>query len=115
MKMHVPLSAALRRAYSYEAGDEGEALSQVTPALRCLDAPRLGVAKRLALAAYQDALHCERCRRVLAERFDRLGSTLFSDDDPRELAACFDAPDACTVRLLAACIVLFGRSRESVH
>jgi len=35
--------------------------------------------------------------------------------DPRELACCFDAADACTLRLLAACIVLFGRPRETVH
>jgi hypothetical protein len=52
---------------------------------------------------------------VIEQRFDRLGSTLFRDDDPYELARCFDGADACTVRLLAACIVLFGRDRESVH
>ena len=72
-------------------------------------------ARQLALGVYLEAQHCEHCRRILAERFDRLGSTLFSDDDPRDLAACFDGADACTIRLLAACIVLFGRPRESVH
>jgi hypothetical protein len=114
MKMHIPVSATLRRAYSFQA-DEGSALSQVAPALRYFDVTTHGAATRLALAAYLDARRCARCRRILAESFERLGSTLFSDDDPRELARCFDGADACTVRLLAACIVLFGRPREGVH
>lgn len=112
--MLVPLSGTLRRAYSYQA-DQGSAPSQVAPALRYLQVPPSGAAMRIAFTVYLEAQQCEHCRCVLAERFDRLGSTLFSDDDPRDLAACFDGADACTVRLLAACIVLFGRPRESVH
>ena len=112
--MQIPLTATLRGAYSYQA-DEGSAPSQVGSAFRYFDAASFSAARRLALAAYVDAQRCPRCRRVLAERFDRLGSTLFSDDDPRELACSFDGADACAVRLLAACIVLFGRPRESVH
>jgi hypothetical protein len=111
--MPMPLSATLRRAYHYEP-DEPAVRPEVASGLRYFEAATLDEARSLARAVYLDARHCARCRRVLEERFDRVGSTLFRDDDPHELACCFDAADGCTVRLLAACIVLFGRDRESV-
>jgi hypothetical protein len=69
---------------------------------------------RLALTA---AERCPRCTRVLSQLHARIGSTLFQDDDPRRLARAFDAADreGCTLRLLAACIVLFGRPRVPVQ
>lgn len=59
---------------------------------------------------------CSRCARVLSQLADRVGSTLFYDDDPRALAQLFDLADrdACTLRLLAACIVCHGRARVSL-
>jgi hypothetical protein len=109
--MLIPLSATLRRAYSYEPDEPAPHPS----GLRYFEAATFEEARSLALAAYLEARHCVHCCRVIEQRFDRLGSTLFRDDDPYELARCFDGADACTVRLLAACIVLFGRDRESVH
>jgi hypothetical protein len=112
--MHRPPSATLRRAYCYEM-DEDSTPSQAFPAVRYFDVVSLRDAWRPAFDAYLEGQRCRRCHRVLAERFERLGSTLFSDDDPRELASCFEDADACTVRMLAACIVLYGRRRETVH
>jgi len=45
--------------------------------------------------------------------FERIGSTLFIDDDPEELILAFDPAetDGDALRTLAACIVLTGRSR----
>lgn len=115
-KMSVPLTATLPRA-PYHQADEPTARQEVAPALRYLEGATFDEAKFSARAVYLAARQCVRCRRVLAQRFDRLGSTLFRDDDPHELACCFDPADgdACTVRLLAACIVLFGRNRENVY
>jgi len=113
-KMPMPLSATLRGVHRYQP-DEPAARPEAVPALRHFEAATFEEAKSLACAVYFDARHCARCRRVLEERFDRLGSTLFHDDDPHELARCFEGADACTVRLFAACIVLFARNRESVH
>lgn len=87
------------------------------PALRYFDAATFDEALPAARTLYASVDHCTRCRRLLAHRFERLGSTLFRDDDPRLLARAFEPMDrdGCTVRLLAACIVLFGREREHVH
>ena len=112
--MPMPLSATLRGGHSYEP-DEPAARKEVAPALRYFEAATFDEATSLARAVYSGAARCVRCRRVLEQRFDRLGSTLFRDDDPHELARCFDVDDVCTLRLFAACIVLFGRDRESVH
>ncbi len=59
---------------------------------------------------------CSRCLHVISLLHERLGSTLFRDDDPKILAGAFDARDRheCTLRLLAACIILFGRCRVGV-
>ncbi len=45
--------------------------------------------------------------------FERLGSTLFLDDDPDKLAEAFAPAERLrfTPQVLAACIVIFGRER----
>jgi hypothetical protein len=60
------------------------------------------------------ARRCSCCANALAHLRDRLGSTLFLDDDPEQLASAFppDERDRFTPRLLAACILLYGRPRE---
>jgi hypothetical protein len=88
------------------------------PALRFFGAFSLRDARDAAANVLAAAGHCPRCTRVLAQRFDKLGSTLFYDDDPRALIRVFAAEDrdACTLRLLAACIVVHGRARtEALH
>jgi hypothetical protein len=87
------------------------------PALQYFEASTFEEAAPAARALYASVDHCPRCHSLLAHRFERLGSTLFHDEDPRALARAFDAADrdGCTVRLLAACIVLFGRDRVSLH
>jgi hypothetical protein len=114
--MSPPLTAVLPLAYYLEP-DESPARREVAPALTYFAAATFDEAMRAARAVYLSARHCPRCHRVLAQRFDRLGSALFRDDDPRKLAASFDRADrdGCTVRLLAACVVLFARDRESLH
>ena len=84
------------------------------PALRYFEAADFIDATAPARALYASAAHCPRCRALLEHRFERLGSQLFRDEDPRWLARAFAAADrdGCSVRLLAACIVLFGRERE---
>ncbi|MDB4971278.1 MAG: hypothetical protein JWN44_6967 [Myxococcales bacterium] len=59
------------------------------------------------------ARRCACCSSALAHLRDRLGSTLFLDDDPALLAAAFPLHerDRFTPRLLAACILLYGRPR----
>ncbi len=112
-------SSALARAPLIHFLDEHEATAprSTAPALRYFDAATIDEATPAARALYTSVEHCPRCHSLLAHRIERLGSTLFHDDDPRLLARAFDAADrdACTVRLLAACIVLFGREREGVH
>ena len=114
--MSIPQSAVLPLAYYLEP-NESPSRRDVAPALTYFAAATFDEATRAARVVYLSARDCRRCQRVLAQRFDRLGSTLFRDDDPRKLAASFDRADrdACTVRLLAACIVLFGRDRETLH
>jgi hypothetical protein len=87
------------------------------PALKYFESATFEDAAAPARALYASADHCPRCRNLLAHRFERLGSALFRDEDPRSLARAFDSADrdGCTVRLLAACIVLFGRERVPLH
>jgi hypothetical protein len=96
---------------------ESLAPTPAVPALAYFDAGTFEEALPNARALYTNAERCARCRNLLAHRFDRLGSTLFHDEDPRVLARAFDAEDrdGCTVRLLAACVILFGRDRERLH
>jgi len=85
-------------------------------ALRHFNATALAEALPAARELISGVVHCPRCSRVLSQRFDRLGSTLFYDDDPRKLIQAFDRldHDACTLRLLAACIIVYGRDRMPV-
>jgi hypothetical protein len=108
--------AALFTALHF-AADEPSVADCNAPALRHFAVATFEEAAPLARAIYDSAARCPRCRRVLAHLFDRLGSTIFRDDDPRSLARAFDAADrdACTVRLLAACIVMYGRDRVRLH
>ena len=110
------LTAALPRAVFITASNSAPSKA-VAPAVHYFDAATLDEARPSARAVYANSIHCTRCRSVLNQRFARLGSTLFRDDDPRALARAFDSADrdGCTVRLLAACIVLFGRDREQVQ
>ena len=66
-----------------------------------------------ARALLRSAESCPRCASALAHLYDRLGSTLFRDDDPRGLLEAFEAGDqnACTLKILAACILVTGRER----
>ena len=92
-------------------------LRSAAPALKYFEAATFDEAAPLARSLYASADHCPRCRSLLAHRFERLGSSLFRDEDPRSLASAFDSADrdGCTVRLLAACIILFGRERVPLH
>jgi hypothetical protein len=82
-------------------------------ALHFLNSKTLGEARRRASQVLSDALRCPRCQKLLGHVFDRLGSTLFLDDDPRQLECAFDQGDRdeFSARVLAACIVLSGRAR----
>jgi hypothetical protein len=77
------------------------------------DADTFREAQGAARVFLRGAAGCIRCSRALARIFDRLGSTFFHDDDPRKLLEAFGLEDrnACTLRVLAACIVLDGRDR----
>ena len=109
------LTATLLRAH-HIAPDEPAARSEIAPALPYFGSATFDEAKLPTRTVCLGARRCARCRRVLAG-VDRLGSALFRDDDPRKLARLFDPADrdGCTVRLLAACIVLFGRSRDRLQ
>jgi len=115
--MHMRLLSATVSRDRYPEADQPAAHPEVAPVLRYFEAATFDEAMPLARAVYAGARHCVCCRRVLARQYDCLGSTLFRDDDPYELASSFDVADGdvCTVRMLAACIVLFARDRESVH
>lgn len=82
-------------------------------AVSLLGVERLAEARTRAEHALKDARRCSCCKGVLEHVYDRLGSTLFLDDDPEQLARAFDDDerDAFTARVLAACIVLSGRER----
>lgn len=82
-------------------------------AVRMLGARSLPEARREAAHTLKHARRCECCKSLLDHLFDRLGSTLFLDDDPEELAQAFEEAerDRFSPRVLAACIVLGGRAR----
>jgi hypothetical protein len=93
-----------------------EALSrdqEAQDALHALGASTLREAQLRADGELQRARACACCSRLLAHLHERVGSTLYLDDDPGDLARAFDPHDcdAFARRVLAACIVLFGRER----
>jgi hypothetical protein len=93
--------------------------TNVAKALRYFHAKTFREAAVAARAHLRNAENCPRCSHALANLHDRLGSTLFRDDDPRALIAAFDPEErnSCTLQILAACIVLNGRDRvvPTVH
>jgi len=86
------------------------------PALGFLEAQSVAEASPEARMILSTAPLCPTCRRVLRQLYDRLGTTLYYDDNPATLLRSFDVVDRtdCALRLLAACIVEFGRPRISV-
>jgi hypothetical protein len=85
--------------------------------LALLGSKSLADARRRASKVLSDALRCPQCQQLLGHLFDRIGSTLFLDDDPRALECAFDRSerDAFAPRVLAACIVLSGRPRIAAY
>jgi hypothetical protein len=85
-------------------------------AIRLLEATDLEDARSQARRVLDLAERCRCCRGLLAHLFDRLGSTLFLDDDPHQLALAFEPEerDRFSAQVLSACIVLSGRERISV-
>jgi hypothetical protein len=82
-------------------------------AMRLLEASNLNEARAHAAVVLERARQCRRCRSLLSHVFDRLGSTLFLDDDPEALALAFD-PDECdpfAPTVIAAFIAVAGRKR----
>lgn len=80
-----------------------------------LGARDLRDARRRAQAILRGRPPCRCCASPSAHVFDRVGSTLFLDDDPAKLAQAFDPDerDEDTVTILAAAIVTYGRPRVS--
>jgi hypothetical protein len=88
-------------------------MSAKLKALDVLGVSSMAAAKKRATDVLTTALRCPCCQSMLGHLFDRLGSTLFLDDDPLQLARAFEPSErdeSCT-RVLAACIVLSGRPR----
>src|SRR5467141_3289234 len=84
--MHMRLLSATVSRDRYPEADQPAAHPEVAPVLRYFEAATFDEAMPLARAVYAGARHCVCCRRVLARQYDCLGSTLFRDDDPYELA-----------------------------
>ncbi|GMT97569.1 hypothetical protein KH5H1_16880 [Corallococcus caeni] len=99
---------AVRREQAQEEGS--------LKAVRMLGAQGLEDARRQGARALEKAWRCTCCRGLLAHVFERVGSTLFLDDDPEVLAQSFDDSerDPFSARVLAACIVMVGRERVAV-
>jgi len=95
---------------------EAEPPESEQPAVQVLGANDLRRARALAQREFERASSCLSCSRMLADVFDRVGSTLFLDDSPKLLAEAFPPSerDGFTARVLAAYIVLFGRERVPV-
>ena len=86
---------------------------QCLKALNVLNADSLPDARKRAHRVLTKAQRCPCCSTLLGHVYDRLGSTLFIDDDPRALVSAFDATDRdpFSQQVLAALIVLRGRPR----
>lgn len=86
-------------------------------ALRYFAGHSLTEAHQQAELELASARCCACCSSLLAHLRERLGSIIFLDDDPEELARAFSADerDEYTPRLLAACVLLYGRPRQSLY
>jgi hypothetical protein len=91
----------------------GASADDTLKAVRCLQAHGLPDARREARHVLERARRCTCCTSLLSHLYERLGSTLFLDDDPMALARAFEDAerDSDSARVLAACIVLSGRAR----
>lgn len=83
------------------------------PALRVLAARDLDEGRRRARELLRAARPCRCCKTATAHVFDRIGSTLFYDDDPAKLREAFDPEERerFTPEILAAAILVHGRAR----
>jgi hypothetical protein len=86
-------------------------------AVRFFSASSMDEAQGAARAFLAGARYCPRCSRAHGRLPNRLGPTLFLDDDPLALIWAFDPEDrsACAAHVIAACIVLFGRPRRAAR
>ena len=93
----------------------GGASTDTLKAVRCLRARGLPDARREARHVLERARGCTCCASLLSHLYERVGSTLFLDDDPEALSRAFEDAerDSDSSRVLAACIVLSGRERVS--
>jgi hypothetical protein len=82
-------------------------------ALNALHVASMSEARRRADRVLTKARRCPCCSSLLSHVFDRVGSTLFIDDDPRALKSAFTPTecDSFSEQVLAALIVLQGRQR----
>jgi hypothetical protein len=80
-------------------------------------ASSLAAARQAARRELVRAGSCGCCDSLVAHVFQRLGSTLFLDEDPVKLTEMFPAGERVfiTPRVIAACILLTGRERIELH
>ncbi len=85
-------------------------------AVRALGATCSADATARATRVLDDAPRCGCCISHRVHLTKYVGSTLYIDDDPRQLAEAVPARErtAWTERLFAACIILYGRARVTV-
>jgi hypothetical protein len=85
------------------------------PALSYFNAGTFESAHAAAFRYLSATPHCCHCAAVLQERYDRVGDTLFRDDDPDELMTLFprEHRTCCAKKTLAASVVVFGRERPT--
>jgi hypothetical protein len=111
----VPLMAVMypQSAPSFEPSQPQRSSSKACDAL---GADNLTHARSLAETELARGPRCGCCLTPQIHLTRFVGSTLFLDDDPTKLLAAFprDARGQFTTRLIAACIVLFGRARVSL-
>ncbi|RKH27356.1 hypothetical protein D7Y13_24885 [Corallococcus praedator] len=107
---------AILKSWSARARHTGTRQEGSLKAVRMLGAEGLVDARRRAGQALERAWRCTCCRSLLAHVFERVGSTLFLDDDPEVLVQAFEDSerDRFSARVLAACIVMVGRERVAV-
>ena len=88
--------------------------SERPAALDILEASDLAEGRLIARLEVERAPPCGCCASLHAHVVDRLGSVLFLDDDPRQLARSFSG-GVPSLRQLAAAIVLYGRPRLDLY
>jgi hypothetical protein len=86
-------------------------------AVQALGAHNLFEARAIARRELEDESACSCCRSPRDHLARFVGSTLYFDDDPAHLrrAIPFEERLQWTPRILAACIVLYGRERIDLY